>query len=158
MAYAEHLRGLLRPLGVYELGAESLSGGELEALGKAFDYLEQRITFDLREFLPVTAETEGLSMYESLLGCPDLRLSTADRREAILGLLRLPKLGATEQALTEAGAFTGMEVRFDESLLPQKLVVILSGGNPDPQKKAKLERCFQTLLPGHLTVEYRYVS
>lgn len=37
MAYAEYLRSLLRPLGVYELSPTSYSGAQLEALGAGLD-------------------------------------------------------------------------------------------------------------------------
>ena len=39
MSYAQYLRQLLAPLGVYQLNAP-FQGGELEALGDAFDQVE----------------------------------------------------------------------------------------------------------------------
>ena len=36
MSYAQYLRALLAPLGVYDLNAP-FQGGELDALGEAFD-------------------------------------------------------------------------------------------------------------------------
>ena len=39
MSYARYLRQLLAPLGVYQLDAP-FQGGELEALGEAFDQVE----------------------------------------------------------------------------------------------------------------------
>ena len=156
MGYAEHLRKLLRPLGVYDLRPESLSGGELEALGEAFDLLYQWISYELAEALPLTAAGEGLNSWERLLGCPRLLETAEDRRQTLLGLLRLPYLGATEAALTEAAAFTGAAIRFDESLLPQKLVVHLEGVPPDAAARAEIEAYFHKLLPCHLTVEYQY--
>ena len=39
MTYAQYLRQLLAPLGIYQLNAP-FQGGELEALGEAFDQVE----------------------------------------------------------------------------------------------------------------------
>ena len=39
MSYAQYLRQLLAPLGIYQLNAP-FQGGELEALGDAFDQVE----------------------------------------------------------------------------------------------------------------------
>ena len=41
MEYAQHLRKLLRPLGVYDLSQGSLSGSELDALGSCIALMDQ---------------------------------------------------------------------------------------------------------------------
>ena len=156
MGYAEHLRKLLRPVGVYELRAESLSGGELEALGEAFDRLYGSITTDLQEALPITANGSGLLSYEELTGYPMLQLSVAQRRLALTGLLRMIHRGATEDSLTDAAAFTGVQPIFDESSLPQKLIVQLPGASSDARIRAAIEDYLRLLLPCHLTLEFRY--
>ena len=56
--YSGHLRELLRPLGVYDLSPESLSGSELEALGAGLDALSDRLDDVERE--------SALSHYNSM--------------------------------------------------------------------------------------------
>ena len=60
MAYGEHLRNLLRPLGIYDLAPESLSGSELDALGCGLDSLSEQMDYVERESALATAESEGL--------------------------------------------------------------------------------------------------
>ena len=156
MGYAEHMRALLRPMGVYDLRPESLSGGELEVLGEAFDLLYGSITVDLREALPFTANGIGLLSYEELTGYPMEHLSVTQRRQALVGLLRMIHLGATEDSLTDAAAFTGVQPAFDESSLPQKLILRLPGASNNAQLRSKLEKYLRTLLPCHLILEFRY--
>jgi len=42
MGYGDYLRALLRPLGIYSLQPDSLSGSELDALGLGLDELSRR--------------------------------------------------------------------------------------------------------------------
>ena len=60
MGYGEHLRKLLRPLGIYDLTPGSLSGSELDALGAGLDALSERMDYVERESALATAEGEGL--------------------------------------------------------------------------------------------------
>ena len=59
MSYAQYLRQLLAPLGVYQLNAP-FQGGELEALGDAFDQVEGALEELNREACLATAEDWGL--------------------------------------------------------------------------------------------------
>ena len=153
MAYAEYMRSLLRPLGVYALTEGSLSGGELEALGAAFDGLYQKMQKNLREALPITAEEEGLAAYEALLRHPHRHLTVAQRQAAVCGLLRLHGGGADAKTITEAAAFVGAEISFDESTLPESLGVTLQELQ-DSELQRRIERYLELLLPSHLEMEY----
>ena len=153
MSYAEHLRALLRPLGVYRLEAQSLSGGELEALGKAFDELYEQMEGDLCEALPVTATNAGLSAYEELLGYPRLTEDTQQRRNAILGLLNMPARGSCAASLQAAGAFTGTSVLLDDALLPDHLTVYL-GWTTLPDNWAAVREYLDRLMPCHVEISY----
>ena len=59
MSYADYLKGLLRPLGVYGLEAP-FNGGELEVQGAALDRVEQALEQVRREGDLTTAESWGL--------------------------------------------------------------------------------------------------
>lgn len=153
MSYADHLRALLRPLGVYRLDAQSLSGGELEALGKAFDELYEQMEEDLCEGLPVTAANAGLSAYEELLGYPRLTDDTQERRDAVLGLLNMPARGSSAASLQAASAFTGTSVLIDDALLPDELTVRL-GWTALPDNWAAVKEYLDRLMPCHVEIRY----
>lgn len=89
MGYGEHLRDLLRPLGIYDLSPGSLSGSELDALGAGLDELGERLDYVERESALATAEDEGLRRRESLFARTPVHYSTELRRQAIAALLRI---------------------------------------------------------------------
>lgn len=157
MSYAEHLRALLRPLGVYQLSPQSLSGGELEALGAAFDALREKMEADLREALPCTAEAEGLTAYESLFGYPRLCHAAQRRRSAILGLLRMPAGCGDAAALEAAMAFTGTTATIDTQTLPDHLTVTL-GYAAQPAQWAAIRRYLLSILPAHLETRFVFTG
>ena len=66
MSYAQYLRELLRPLGVYDLTAP-FNGGELDGAGVGLDGADVRLDEILRESLLVTAEAYGLERIATLL-------------------------------------------------------------------------------------------
>ena len=55
MSYAQYLRQLLAPLGVYDLDAP-FQGGELDAWGEALDQVEDSLEEANRETCLATAE------------------------------------------------------------------------------------------------------
>lgn len=153
MGYAEHFCALLRPLGVYDLSAGSLSGGELDAMAAAFDELYAKMQQDLSDALPLTAGAEGLAPYEALLGHPTANRSLQQRRDAVVSLLRLPQIGAALSALEALNAFSA-ELYFDESELPQRLTVTLDGDYESQQEGLEICRFLDRILPCHLAVSY----
>lgn len=155
MSYAAHFRTLLQPLGVYRLDSESLSGAELDALGEAFDALYNEMETALREALPLTAEGEGLAAYETLQRYPRLGLTTQQRRDAILGLLRMPACGAGVSSLVDAARFVGGEIATDSENLPQSVTVSLPQSIPAAQRES-VERYLAALLPCHLEADFAY--
>ena len=81
MSYAEALKDLLRPLGVYRL-EEGYGAGELAAAGSALDGCGTALDQVEREMLLTTAQGSGLEAVESLLvrrpvtgvpGCVEVR-------------------------------------------------------------------------------------
>ena len=89
MGYSDHLRRLLRPLGVYDLRPESLSGAELEALGQGLDGVSARMDYVERESALATAQGEGLDRREALFARTPVHYTTDLRRQAIAALLRI---------------------------------------------------------------------
>lgn len=66
MAYAEYLKNLLAPLGIYDLEKGSISEAMVYAAGQALDQVEQSMERTERESLVATALEEGLERRETL--------------------------------------------------------------------------------------------
>ena len=87
--YEEYLRGLLAPLGVYQLNRDSLSGAELYALGRGLDAVSERLENVEREAVTATAEDEGLRRREALFLRRPAAVTPEERRAAIAALLHI---------------------------------------------------------------------
>lgn len=66
MAYAEYLKNLLAPLGIYDLAKGSFSEAMVYAAGQALDQAERSLERTERESLVATALEEGLERRETL--------------------------------------------------------------------------------------------
>ena len=82
MAYGDHIRRLLAPLGVYDLGAQSISGAMIDAMGEALDDVWQNMQNSLRDAFPQTAYGGALAQWERALP-PHGDGTPAQRRAAI---------------------------------------------------------------------------
>ena len=102
--YSGHLRELLRPLGVYDLSPESLSGSELEALGAGLDALSALST----------AQGEGLDRLEALFARTPVHYTTELRRGAIAALLRIGGDSFTLSAINSAISGCGINALVEE--------------------------------------------
>ena len=87
--YEAYLKELLSPLGIYDLGAGSVSGAELYALGEELDTVSEALETAEREALTATAEDEGLDRREALFARRPAASSAEDRRAAVAALLRI---------------------------------------------------------------------
>ena len=86
MSYAQYLRQLLAPLGIYQLNAP-FQGGELEALGDAFDQVEGALEELNREACLATAEDWGLEQVAALFRRRPPATTVKTMREALAALL-----------------------------------------------------------------------
>ncbi len=60
MGYAEYIRGLLRPVGIYTFAPGSIGNGEIESIGAALDGCEAAAEESEREVLVPTAKDGAL--------------------------------------------------------------------------------------------------
>ena len=88
MSYAEALKGLLRPLGVYQL-ERGFGAGELVGAGTALDGCGAALDRVEREMLLTTAQDTGLEAVEELLVRRPVTTSLERRRAALAALLRI---------------------------------------------------------------------
>ena len=66
MGYAEYIRGLLRPVGIYTFAPGSIGNGEIESIGAVLDGCEAAAEESEREVLVPTAKDWGLALREVL--------------------------------------------------------------------------------------------
>ena len=114
MSYAQYLRQLLRPLGVYDVEGRYLSG-ELEAEGLALDGVESVLDELQREANLATAEDWGLERIAGLLRRRPPASTTKAMREALAALLRISGDSFTLEAINDTIAGCGVIARVDET-------------------------------------------
>ena len=109
MGYAEYIRVLLRPVGIYAFVPGNIGNGEIESIGTALDDCEAVGEDGAREALVPTAEDWGLALREALFAkrpaAPTLEL----RRAAILALLQISGDGFTTESINRALSGCGIQ-------------------------------------------------
>ena len=156
MTYAEHIKMLLKPLGIYEL-EKGLSAAEIEAAGEVFDGIDSISQTLDAESTAATAEGYGLEVYERILPNKPVFKSTQFRRDAICALLSVDETSFTAEALNRSLAGCGIPATVTET--DEKYVVAVSfpGTKGIPDEIAQLKRRIEDILPCHLGVEYIFV-
>ena len=160
MGYANHLRELLRPLGVYQLDPPSLSGSELEALGRGLDSLSQRLDYVERESALSTAQGEGLDRREALFARTPVHYSTALRRQAIAALLRIGGDCFTLSDINAAIAGCGIKALALEKDRFGYIRIIFPDVAGIPAGFPQIREIILDIIPCHLDVEFyfRYLT
>ena len=157
MGYADYLRGLLAPLGVYRLDG-GFSGGEIEALGGALDALADHLENAMTQALVPTATDEGLSLREALFSHPPAAADLQSRRAAVAALLRMAgpcTLASANDAAKGCGAAAAV---MEEG--PNAVAVSFPGIGGVPENFAALQKRIEAILPAHVAIRYafRYIT
>ena len=135
MGCADHLRRLLAPLGVYELGAASVSGAMLDALGDALDGVHGAVEDGLRDAFVRTAE----SLAPLELALPPHGGGTAEqRRAAVEHLLGQGDVSCSKTQLEAALTVSGDTVTVHTALAETAARTALA----------------RALLPAHLDMDW----
>lgn len=160
MGYGEYLRALLRPMGIYDLSAGSLSGSELDALGLALDGVSGRIDYVERESALTTAQGEGLDRLEALFVRAPVHYSPALRRQAIAALLRIGGDCFTLTAINDAIAGCGIKALVQEKEKFGYVRVIFPDVAGVPPEFDRIRQIILDIIPCHLDVEFyfRYLT
>ena len=102
MGYAQYLRDLLEPLGIYTFTDGSVSGGAVEAAGAALDGVSAALEEAEREALVPTAEDWGLAQLEDLFAKHPVSPTLELRRAALCALLQIGGDDFTVEAINRA--------------------------------------------------------
>ncbi len=155
MSYAQYLKELLRPLGVYRLDG-GLGAGELEAEGAALDGCGAGLEDIQREMLLTTAEGDGLEQVERLLARRPVTSSLARRREALAALLRVSGDGFTLAAINDNLTGCGLHAVASEGAEPGIVEVRFPEVPGIPDGIEEMRRIIEDILPCHVLIEYVY--
>lgn len=158
--YGDHMRRLLRPLDVYELGGDSLSGSELDAMGFGFDGVSDRLDYVQRESAIATAEGEGLDRWESLFASAPAHYSVPLRRQAIAALLRIGLGCCTLAAVNDTLSGCGITAKVEEKEQFGYVRVLFPEVAGIPEDFDRIREIILSIIPCHLEVEFyfRYLT
>jgi len=152
VSYANYLRELLRPLGVYDLNAP-FNGGELDAAGAALDAVEGSLDELRREADLTTAESWGLELLAKLFVRRPVAGDAAGMRKALAALLRIGGDSFTLDAINDTLSGCGVHAVAEERGVGAVLVSF-----PDqpgiPEGFEQMKKIIEDVLPAHVGIEY----
>lgn len=160
MGYCDHLKNLLRPLGVYDLTPGTLSASELEALGQGLDKASEAMDYAEREGSLPTATGLGLDRWESLFASAPVHYSTDLRRQAIAALLRIGNDSFTLAAINDTISGCGIRALAQEKDRFGYIRVIFPEVAGIPEDFERIRTIILDIIPCHLEVEFyfRYLT
>ena len=147
MGYREFLASLLAPMGVYNL-EEGYGAGELEAIGSALDGASLETDKLLTEVFFVTAEDYGLTGYENLLPIVYLESEVAQRRDALIALLKTDDTYTTAEKLENTLAACGIPAEITETDTKYNVIVHFTGIRGEPEQRVR--DTAESILPVHI--------
>ena len=152
MSGAEHLRELLRPLGVYDLSAP-FNGGELEAAGAQLDGAEAALDEIGREASLATAEGWGAERWAALFAQRPVAEGAQALAAALAALLRISGDSFTLADINDTVSGCGIPAQVTERGVGQ-VTVSFPGVAGEPAGFGQLKERIEAILPAHLDIEY----
>lgn len=156
MSYAEYLKELLRPLGIYDLEDGTFNASELDSIGGALDDCQTELDRICREMLVLTAQDEGLDKTSSLLSLHPVTISQERRRAALAALLRISGDSFTVAALNDNLAGCGLNAVVSETDRTGVVEVRFPEVPGIPDGFEGMSKIIEQIIPCHLQVEYVY--
>ncbi len=156
MGYSEYIRNLLRPLRLYELD-KGYGAAEIDVLGAGLDGVYEALERAETEALVPTATGAGLAGYEDILPYVPSYLTLADRRNAIMALLRIDGRSFTKAALNKTLSGCGITAIVEEAETAYTALVTFPGNRGIPEGFEMLRERIEQILPCHLAVEYIFI-
>ena len=157
--YEAYLKALLEPLGVYDLGAGTINGAELAALGTGLDEIGTQLETAEREALTATAEDQGLSRREALFARRPAAVTPEERRAAIAALLQIDGDSLTPEAINRTLGGCGIKA-WAQEMGDGHLRVRFPEVAGVPLEFEQMKPIILDILPCHLEVEFyfRYLT
>ena len=152
MSYAQYLKELLRPLGVYNLEAP-FSGGELDTEGAALDGAEGRLEEVGREIDLTSARDWGLEQLARLFVRRPVAGSPEELGQALAALLRIGGDSFTLEDINDTISGCGIPAQVSETGVGA-VQVRFPGTAGVPEGFEQLKKIVEDILPAHLAIEY----
>lgn len=156
MGYFEHLKELLRPLGLYDLSSGA-GRAELYALGCEMDRQQELMEILEREAVPARATGYGLGFYEEIMPFVPACHHAEERRAAIAALLRIDDMSFTAAALNGTVAGCGMDAEIREGTEAETILVTMKNTRGVPDDFSGLKERIEQILPCHLEPVYKFI-
>ena len=159
MSYAEYLRELLRPLGVYDLGAP-FNGGELDAQGEALDRIMVWLEEIQRETSLTTAESWGLENIAGLFARRPVASEPRKLAAALAALLRIGGDSFTLAAINDTISGCGIKAVAQEKEQFGYIRIVFPEVAGIPEGFEQIRDMILDIIPCHLDVEFyfRYLT
>ena len=155
MSYAEDLKELLRPLGVYKLD-HSINGAELESIGAALDGMQEQLELLHRQADLTTAEWDRLEKWVGLFSRRPVTQDPDQLREALAALLRVGGDSFTLAAINDNLIGCGINALATEGDTPQTVSISFPKVPGVPDGYEEMRKIIEDILPCHLAVEYTF--
>lgn len=160
MGYAEYIRGLLRPVGIYTFAPGSIGNGEIESIGAVLDGCEAAAEESEREVLVPTAKDWGLALREVLFAKKPAAPTLELRRAAILALLQISGDGFTIESINRALSGCGIRAVVAETGQSGRVRVTFPNTAGIPEEFDQIAGIITDIIPCHLETEFyfRYLT
>lgn len=152
MKHAECLRDLLRPLGVYNLGAP-FNGGELDVQGEQLDKLMAWLEEVRQESSLATAKDWGVENVAKLFVRRPVAANPRKLAAALAALLRIGGDSFTLEAINDTITGCGIPAVVRE-LGKGRVAVSFPGVAGKPASFRELKKIIEDILPTHLGIIY----
>ncbi len=151
MGYADYLKQMLNPMGVYRLD-RGYSKAELDAIGDALD----KVSAKLREHLEGSTYTESsgdyLRMLESLLPIVNFADTEEERRQNVLTLLAVNDTCSDKASLEAILKACGLAAEITE--LDEKFTVQLHFTDIRGELTEEEKQVCQAVMPAHIVLKF----
>ena len=156
MGYFDYLKGILEPLGIYDL--ESGAGAdELEVQAIQLDEVFEILEIHAREMFLATAESYGLHNFGELLPYYPIYITNEDARQAIMALLRIRNGSFTLEHLRDTLRGCGVNAILEESDEPFTVIVSFPHNRGIIEGFDEIRLRIEEILPCHLAIRYVFI-
>ena len=155
MSSAQHMKELLRPLGIYKL-ENSFLGSELDSLGQSLDTLQRHLEQIQREMCLTTAQAEGLDKAASLFAQHPV---TEDAQQLARSLMALSRIGGdsfTLEAINNTVSGCGLNVAVSEAAEPGVVNVRFPDVPGIPEGFDRMRQIIEDILPAHVLIQFLF--
>lgn len=152
------MRELMRSTGLYSLDSGGLVEAELLSYATVFQQFEQQLQTTAGEAIPITANAEGLAVWEQLLGQERSDEPVSKRREMIIYALSTQPNDFNMSGMVRALRSLGIETVITENRPEESLTVKVTGFSGAVHDYDKLKLDVRAILPAHLETHFEMSS